>query len=95
MLVNNYGPSKAAINFVVQRIHVEHPTIIAFPLHPGVVWTDMHRRSMKASGMDDVPGGTITAERSAEGILKLLDESTRETHSGKFWNVADYKELPW
>ena len=39
--VANYGSSKAAANFLVQRIHVEHTNITAFPIHPGWVKTDM------------------------------------------------------
>lgn len=32
-----YGPSKAALNWVTKKIHVENPDIIAFPIHPGFV----------------------------------------------------------
>ncbi|KAK5251627.1 hypothetical protein LTR11_007645 [Exophiala xenobiotica] len=30
-----YGPSKAALNWITKKIHLEHPDIIAFPLDPG------------------------------------------------------------
>ena len=30
-----YGLSKAAVNFFTIRVHVEHPTIITFPVQPG------------------------------------------------------------
>lgn len=32
-----YGSSKAAVNYIVRRIHAENPELIAFPLHPGYV----------------------------------------------------------
>ncbi len=32
-----YGASKAALNFVVRKIHFENPWLIAFPLSPGYV----------------------------------------------------------
>jgi norsolorinic acid ketoreductase len=32
-----YGSSKAALNYVTQKIHAENPEIIAFPVHPGFV----------------------------------------------------------
>lgn len=30
-----YGASKAALNFIVGRIHFENPSIVAFAVHPG------------------------------------------------------------
>ena len=32
-----YGTSKAALNYVTKKIHLEYPNIIAFPMHPGYV----------------------------------------------------------
>jgi len=32
-----YGPSKAALNWITKKIHLENPDIIAFPIHPGFV----------------------------------------------------------
>ena len=32
-----YGVSKAAINYLVRKIHFEHPEVVAFPIHPGFV----------------------------------------------------------
>ncbi|KAH8885451.1 putative aflatoxin biosynthesis ketoreductase nor-1 [Thozetella sp. PMI_491] len=31
----SYGASKAALNFLTRRIHFEHPSIVAFVVHPG------------------------------------------------------------
>ena len=90
--VANYGSSKAAINFITQRIHIEHPNITAFPINPGWVKTDMGNTGAKVAGMDEAP---MTLEQSVTGILKIVDPASRETHSGKFWNAEDGKELPW
>ena len=90
--VGNYGSSKAAANFLVQRIHVEHTNITAFPIHPGWVRTEMGNVGAKIAGMDEAP---MTLEQSVTGILKIVDPATRETHSGKFWSAEDSKELPW
>ena len=30
-----YGPSKAALNWVTKKIHLENQDLISFPLHPG------------------------------------------------------------
>lgn len=34
-----YGASKAALNFVTRRIHVENEEIVAVSIHPGFVWS--------------------------------------------------------
>lgn len=38
-----------------------------------------------------------TVEQSVAGIVTLLDESTRASHSGRFWNVSrnGVHEIPW
>lgn len=36
-----YGASKAAANFVTRRIHYENPKLIAFPINPGWLQTDV------------------------------------------------------
>lgn len=90
--VANYGVSKAAVNFLTQRIHVEHPDIIAFPLSPGWVQTDMGNAGAKVAGMEQAP---MTVEQSVTGMVQLLDDSTRDTHSGRMWNAEDGTEMPW
>jgi norsolorinic acid ketoreductase len=30
-----YGMSKAALNYLTKKIHIENPNLIAFPIHPG------------------------------------------------------------
>ena len=87
-----YGLSKAAVNFFTLRVHVEHPHLIAFPLQPGWVQTDMGNAVAVASGKEKA---LVTVEESVAGITRLIDEATRETHGGKFWNAIDGKELPW
>jgi norsolorinic acid ketoreductase len=36
-----YGASKAAANFVTRKIHFENPNLIAFPIQPGWLQTDV------------------------------------------------------
>ena len=92
MLVAQYGSSKAAVNFLVKRIAIEHPNLTAFPLHPGLVATEMGNFGAQQMGMAEAP---TTTEKSAKGIIQLLDESTLATHSGRFWNADSQQELPW
>ena len=44
-----------------------------------------------------VAGAPMTLERSVAGIVQLLDESTRETHGGRLWNVSgdSIAQIPW
>ena len=88
----NYGSSKAAVNFLPQRIHLEHPNIVTFPLHPGLVQTDMGNAGAVAAGLEKAP---LTLEQCVTDITKLVDVATRDTHGGKFWNSETGVELPW
>ena len=36
----------------------------------------------------------ITVKDSVEGMIKVIDAATRETHSGKLW-VWDGRQVPW
>ena len=44
------------------------------------------------AGMRQAP---LTVEQSVRGIVRLLDESARETHSGRFWNAENNEEMAW
>jgi norsolorinic acid ketoreductase len=37
MLSASYGASKAALNYVMKKLHFEHPDVIVFPLSPGKI----------------------------------------------------------
>ena len=58
----------------------------------GWVQTEMGNAAATAVGKKEAP---VTLEQSVAGLLKLVDESTRATHSGKFWNAVDGTEVPW
>ena len=93
--VPSYGTSKAAVNFLTLRIHIEHPNIIALPVTPGWTRTDMGNDGAVKYGLKEAPD---TIEQSVRGLLKMVDEATREKHSGRFWNASnadDIQELPW
>ncbi|TIA46381.1 putative NADP(+)-dependent dehydrogenase [Aureobasidium pullulans] len=91
-----YGASKAAMNFLVRRIHQEHPELISVALHPGAVMTPGGTVASKDLGMDnpDFAGFYTTLEKSIDGMVGKLDNASREETSGKFLSFDD-ERLEW
>ncbi|KAL5399456.1 hypothetical protein PMIN03_012679 [Paraphaeosphaeria minitans] len=87
-----YGASKAALNWLVRRIHFEEPWLTAYVTHPGVVMTDM-LNTVAGPGADPVALGAITVDASVKGMLSTLDSASREI-GGTFQN-HDGTTLPW
>lgn len=87
-----YGASKAALNWVVRRIHFEEPWLTAYVTHPGLVLTEM-ATSMTGSSEEAVAMGAVTVDASVAGMLKTLDSASREI-GGTFQNY-DGTTLPW
>ncbi|KAI1170395.1 Nor-1 [Nemania sp. FL0916] len=79
-----YGASKVAVNYIVRRAHAENEWLEAFLLEPGLINTDMGKEGIRPFGLPE----TILTKvgDSCAGIMKLIDESTREKTSGKFFN---------
>lgn len=88
-----YGASKAALNWLVRRLHFEEPWLTSFVFHPGVVLTDMTAAAMEETGADPRDFGAITVEVSVTAMVKTIDSATREI-SGTFQNY-DGTTLPW
>lgn len=74
------GISKAALNFLVRKIHFENDWLVAFPLHPGFVQTEMGNGAARVLGMEEAP---MTIRESIDAQLKRIDEATRENSGGK------------
>lgn len=66
----NYAPSKAALHWIVKKIHAENPSLIAFPVHPGWVQTDMGNTAAHILGLAHAE---ITIEESVNGIVELVN----------------------
>jgi NAD(P)-dependent dehydrogenase (short-subunit alcohol dehydrogenase family) len=80
-----YRASKAALNAVMRTMAIDllrSHGIIAIPLHPGWVRTDMGG-----------PKADIEAPESARGIRAVIAGLTPEK-AGRFW-MYDGRELPW
>ncbi|KAF5227575.1 hypothetical protein FAUST_11687 [Fusarium austroamericanum] len=87
-----YGPSKAALNWLTQALHLQNEGLVAFALHPGFVSTEMGDSAATEWGF---PLSMLeSVESSVEGMLKIIDGATREKTSGKFITNKG-QELAW
>lgn len=94
-----YGVSKAALNYFTRKIHFENEDLVAFSLDPGYdthfhslerkfvnsvsrwAQTDMGNGGAKLAGLEKA---TTTIDDCVAGMLKVIDESTREKTGGRF-----------
>lgn len=88
----SYSISKAVLNWVALAAHCGNGWLTSFAVNPGLVATDMGNKTAKYLGLEKAP---YTKEYSAEKIIELIDNSSREKTSGKFLNAIDGLELPW
>lgn len=72
----SYGTSKAALNHFVRRTYYENDWLIATTFHPGTVSTVMGNAAVEVYG--DNAKGEYTPEQSAERVVKLTDNATRQ-----------------
>ncbi|EAQ90267.1 hypothetical protein CHGG_02202 [Chaetomium globosum CBS 148.51] len=86
-----YGPTKLVQHWLTKAIHTEEPWLIAFPIDPGWVQTDIGDRGAHAFGIEKA---AITVDESVNGIIKVIDAATQETHSGRLWAYTG-NEVPW
>ncbi|KAJ5505703.1 hypothetical protein LT330_001654 [Penicillium expansum] len=87
-----YGIAKAGLNWITTAIHSANKGFIAFAVHPGLVQTESGNKSARAMGLPQAPN---SQRQSIDAILGLIDNASRETTSGKFFNVIDGTEIPW
>ncbi|KAL3487270.1 NAD(P)-binding protein [Aspergillus germanicus] len=70
---------------------VQHWYTRAIAAEDDFVATDLGKRGANLLGMETAP---VTVEDSAAGIVKAIDESTRDTHSGKIFTYEG-NEVAW
>ncbi|KAJ6127920.1 hypothetical protein N7471_009137 [Penicillium samsonianum] len=86
-----YAPTKGAQHWYTKAISAEDSWLNAFPVDPGWVQTDLGNRGADAFGFEKA---AVTVEDSAAGIVKVINASTLQTHSGKLFKF-DGNEEPW
>lgn len=86
-----YGVTKAALNYMLARMHVENEWLSVVSLSPGWVKTEMGNFAAKSVGMEEAP---LTIEESVQGCIGIIDQVTREKYGGKFVGT-DGEEVAW
>ncbi|KAK6194170.1 NAD-dependent histone deacetylase sir2 [Pestalotiopsis sp. IQ-011] len=72
--------------------HWGNEWLTAVALNPGLVHTDMGSKTAKYLGLEKAPW---TPKQSAEKLMGIIDQASREKYSGKFVNAINGDELPW
>ncbi|KAF9471367.1 NAD(P)-binding protein [Pholiota conissans] len=99
MHTSSYGMSKAALNWIVRKIHYENDWLVAYPQCPGPVDTDMAHESATAdkTGMMQEVFKKFTLRKPdvvANLLVDIIMASTREADGGQFHNI-DGGRYPW
>ncbi|EIN05948.1 NAD(P)-binding protein [Punctularia strigosozonata HHB-11173 SS5] len=88
-----YGMSKAAVNYVAKKLHVEYANdgLVSFSIEPGPTMTDM---LTALDGGSFVPPDILPPDEVGRRIAKLVEEATRENASGQFIEHTG-KKIEW
>ncbi|CAD0095615.1 unnamed protein product [Aureobasidium mustum] len=69
MPMTAYGASKAALNYIVRKLHFENPEVCCWVLIPGWVRTEMGNHGAEVVGMERAP---MSLEQSVEAMLEKV-----------------------
>ncbi|KAL4918426.1 hypothetical protein BDW62DRAFT_200806 [Aspergillus aurantiobrunneus] len=87
-----YALSKVGVNWLTVAIHSSEKWLVAFAIHPGLVQTDMGNEGAQLMGLPEAP---VTLEQATTRTMERIDGATRESTSGKFWDIIEGTELVW
>ncbi|KAF4634713.1 hypothetical protein G7Y89_g3396 [Cudoniella acicularis] len=85
-----YGASKAAVNFLLRKINFENPKLIAFPIHPGWIQSDMGNSAALRVGMTQAP---IPIPESVKGVLRQIEVAAKSPNN--VFVSFDGQIIPW
>ncbi|THY84744.1 hypothetical protein D6C92_09157 [Aureobasidium pullulans] len=91
MPITAYGASKAALNYIVRKIHFENLGVCSWVLSPGWVRTEMGNHGAEVVGMERAP---VSLEQSVEAMLEKIDSAKGEEISGTFQSF-DITKREW
>ncbi|KAK1252043.1 hypothetical protein MKX08_003230 [Trichoderma sp. CBMAI-0020] len=86
-----YGMSKVAGNYLIEKINAEFEDLIAFPISPGFVQTDMGNRGAKLGGLEKA---TMSVNESASQMIDQIEKASKTSTNGRFINYNG-ETLPW
>ncbi|KAI5896706.1 NAD(P)-binding protein [Schizophyllum commune H4-8] len=91
-----YGTSKAALNWVVRKLHHDFEDFVIFPMNPGALDTDMATVTVaNEPWLQNALPQLSKPEDNARKCLEQIEKATRETAGGKFLDVEENTTLPW
>ncbi|KAL1748109.1 hypothetical protein HDZ31DRAFT_60643 [Schizophyllum fasciatum] len=91
----NYGASKAALNWTMRKLHRDFENLVIFPISPGLVESGMSAATLEKEPWMLDHTELLKPEVSVEGIIKQVEEGTRETHGGKFVDYTGVGLWEW
>ncbi|UKZ78910.1 hypothetical protein TrVFT333_006656 [Trichoderma virens FT-333] len=86
-----YGASKAAINYLMRKVHFEETWLTSMVICPGWTQTDMGNTGAQIMKFGDK--APVPLDVSVEGVLQEIDGITR-TEGGKFASF-DHNDHKW
>ncbi|OTB08377.1 hypothetical protein M426DRAFT_316998 [Hypoxylon sp. CI-4A] len=89
-----YSPTKVAVHWMTKRLDKEEPWLTSMVIHPGFVDTDMAGAGADGFGESTINIGwpLVPVAECSAGILKVIDEATKESHGGGFWAYNGQRE---
>ncbi|TLS30051.1 hypothetical protein PpBr36_02616 [Pyricularia pennisetigena] len=87
-----YGASKALSNYLLVKMGAENDWLVTLCIHPGHVQTDMGDFASNAFGIDIAP---VTIDQCVKDTTEIIEKSTKEDHSGKFFDRTIDSFCPW
>jgi hypothetical protein len=79
------------VHWITKRINTEEDKIASFVIHPGWVATDIGNLGAARLGLERAP---VSVQESVEGMLRIVDAASKETHGGTFWEFTG-EMYPW
>ncbi|KAF9473663.1 NAD(P)-binding protein [Pholiota conissans] len=92
--IAGYSTSKTALNWVTRKIHFENEWLVAFPICPGSVSTDMGNDFVKNYTGGQLSVSWQSPDVAAGMVVDIITASTREKDGGEYHNVEGGR-YPW
>ncbi|KAL8383670.1 hypothetical protein RB595_010732 [Gaeumannomyces hyphopodioides] len=85
MPIGGYGATKALSNYLVVKMGAENDWLVAVCINPGHVQTDMGDDAGVAVGLEKGKA-PVSLEQCVENTTHIIENCTKQEHSGKFFD---------